>query len=42
VVVFLHGLWLHGRESALLRRRLKESCGFDVRVFRYPSVTATM
>jgi pimeloyl-ACP methyl ester carboxylesterase len=42
VVVFLHGLWQHGRESALLRRRLKESWGFDVRVFRYPSVTATM
>jgi pimeloyl-ACP methyl ester carboxylesterase len=42
VVVFLHGLWLHGRESALLRRRLEQSCGFDVRVFRYPSVTATM
>jgi pimeloyl-ACP methyl ester carboxylesterase len=42
VVLFLHGLWLQGREAALLRRRLKSSCGFDVEVFRYPSVTATM
>ncbi len=42
MVVFLHGLWLQGREAALLRRRLKSSCGFDVEVFRYPSVTATM
>jgi pimeloyl-ACP methyl ester carboxylesterase len=42
VVVFLHGLWLHGRESVLLRRRLESACGFEVRAFRYPSVTATM
>ena len=42
MVVFLHGLWLQGREAALLRRRLRSSYGFDVDVFRYPSVTATM
>jgi pimeloyl-ACP methyl ester carboxylesterase len=42
LVVFLHGLWLHGHEALLLRRRLHSSCGFDVRVFRYPSVSATM
>jgi pimeloyl-ACP methyl ester carboxylesterase len=42
VVVLLHGLWLQGREFALLRRRLQNSCGFDVEVFRYASVTATM
>jgi pimeloyl-ACP methyl ester carboxylesterase len=42
VIVLLHGLWLQGREFALLRRRLQNSCGFDVEVFRYASVTATM
>lgn len=42
MVVFLHGLWLVGHESLLLRRRLQSSCGFDVRVFHYPSVRATM
>jgi pimeloyl-ACP methyl ester carboxylesterase len=42
LVVFLHGLWLHGDESVLLRRRLERAYGFDVHVFRYPSVTATM
>jgi pimeloyl-ACP methyl ester carboxylesterase len=42
LVVYLHGLWLHGHESVLLRHRLQHSCGFDVRVFRYPSVSATM
>lgn len=42
MILFLHGLWLQGREAALLRRRLQRSCGFDVEVFRYPSVTATM
>jgi pimeloyl-ACP methyl ester carboxylesterase len=42
LVVFLHGLWLHGRESVLLCRRLQRACGFEVRVFRYPSVSASM
>ena len=42
MVVFLHGLWLHGDESLLLRRRLQRAHGFDVHVFRYPSVTAPM
>jgi pimeloyl-ACP methyl ester carboxylesterase len=42
LVVYLHGLWLHGQESLLLRRRLQHSCGFDVQVFHYPSVAATM
>jgi pimeloyl-ACP methyl ester carboxylesterase len=42
LVVYLHGLWLRGHESVLLRRRLREGCGFDVQVFRYPSVRATM
>jgi pimeloyl-ACP methyl ester carboxylesterase len=42
VVVYLHGLWLHGHESLLLRRHLERSFQFDVRVFRYPSVSAPM
>jgi pimeloyl-ACP methyl ester carboxylesterase len=42
LVVFLHGLWLHGHEAVLLRHRLQNSCGLEVQVFRYPSVSATM
>jgi len=42
VVVFLHGLWLHGPESILLRRRLQRDFRLDVEVFHYPSVAATM
>jgi pimeloyl-ACP methyl ester carboxylesterase len=42
VVVYLHGLWLAGHESLLLRRRLRRLFGLEVAVFRYPSVSATM
>jgi pimeloyl-ACP methyl ester carboxylesterase len=42
LVVSLHGLWLAGHESFLLRRRLTELCGFEVAVFRYPSISASM
>lgn len=42
MVVFLHGLWLHGQEALLLRRRLQRAFRFDVQLFRYPSVSATM
>lgn len=42
LVVYLHGLWLAGQESLLLRRRLQNLYGFDTVVFRYPSVSATM
>jgi pimeloyl-ACP methyl ester carboxylesterase len=42
LIVFLHGLWLAGHESLFLRRRLQRMCGFDVQVFRYPSVRAPM
>jgi pimeloyl-ACP methyl ester carboxylesterase len=42
LVVYLHGLWLFGHESFLLRRRLQDLYGFDVAVFRYPSISATM
>ena len=36
-VVVAHGLWMPGIETALLRRRLK-AAGFDVRLFRFPTV----
>ena len=42
MVVYLHGLWLAGHESFLLRRRLSELYGFEVAVFKYPSISATM
>jgi len=42
LVVFVHGLWLTGQECALLRRRLAREFGFDVRTFRYPTVSAPM
>ena len=41
-VVYVHGLWLTGRESALLRRRLKRDFGYDVRTFRYPTRSCGM
>jgi pimeloyl-ACP methyl ester carboxylesterase len=40
--VYLHGLWLAGHESFLLRRRLQDLYGFDVAVFSYPSISASM
>lgn len=42
MVIYLHGLWLAGHESLLLRRRLRRLFGLDVAVFHYPSVSATM
>jgi pimeloyl-ACP methyl ester carboxylesterase len=42
VVIYLHGLWLGGHESFLLRRRLQDRYGLDVAVFKYPSISATM
>ncbi|MGO9038343.1 MAG: esterase/lipase family protein [Steroidobacteraceae bacterium] len=41
-VVYVHGLWLHGWEALLLRRRLSQQMGCEARVFRYPSVTADL
>jgi pimeloyl-ACP methyl ester carboxylesterase len=38
VVVYVHGLWLPGGESFLLRRRLSRALGAESRVFSYPSV----
>lgn len=39
-VVFVHGIWMTGREMGLLRRRVA-ACGYVAHVFRYPSITAT-
>jgi len=41
-VVYVHGLWLTGRESLVLRRRLERDFGFKVHPFRYRTVSATM
>ena len=38
VVVFVHGLWMTGAESLLLRRRLANERGYGLKVFRYASV----
>ena len=41
-IVFIHGLWLTGVESTLLRRRLASELNCETHAFRYPSVTASM
>jgi pimeloyl-ACP methyl ester carboxylesterase len=40
VVVYVHGLWLKGGESFLLRRRLSRALKAESRVFPYASVGA--
>jgi pimeloyl-ACP methyl ester carboxylesterase len=40
VVVYVHGLWMTGAESLLLRRRLASERGYRLKVFRYASVGA--
>ncbi|HUK01546.1 MAG TPA: alpha/beta fold hydrolase [Steroidobacteraceae bacterium] len=42
LVVYVHGLWLTGQESLLLRRRLAADFGFEVVPFRYPTVSGSM
>ena len=42
VVVYVHGLWLKGGESFLLRRRLSRALKAQSRVFRYASVGARL
>ena len=39
-VVYVHGLWLNGWESVLLRRRLSRHLGCETSVFSYRSVGA--
>jgi pimeloyl-ACP methyl ester carboxylesterase len=40
VIVYVHGLWLHGAESVFLRRRLARDLKGEARTFAYPSVAA--
>jgi len=40
VVVLVHGLWMTGAESGLLRSRLRDEFGFDPRQYSYPTVQA--
>jgi hypothetical protein len=42
VVVYVHGLWLTGLESVLLRKRLRRDLGVETRVFSYSSVTTSV
>src|SRR6478736_9791541 len=41
-VVFVHGLWLTGAESALMRRRLANAHGFACHSFTYRTVGRPM
>lgn len=41
-VVYVHGLWLSGRESLVLRRRLARYFGFRVHRFRYSTISSNM
>jgi len=41
-VVYVHGLWLSGDESLILRRRLEKKFGFRVHAFRYSSALSDM
>src|SRR5579871_666026 len=39
-VVYVHGLWMSGGESLLLRRRLSREFGLQVHAFRYAAAAA--
>lgn len=41
-VVYVHGLWMSGGESLLLRRRLSREFGLEVHAFRYAAAASTM
>jgi pimeloyl-ACP methyl ester carboxylesterase len=41
-VVYVHGLWMSGSESLLLRRRLAREFGMEVHPFRYAAVASSM
>jgi pimeloyl-ACP methyl ester carboxylesterase len=41
-VVYVHGLWLTGHESLVLRRRLEREFGYRVHPFHYRTVSAPM
>jgi pimeloyl-ACP methyl ester carboxylesterase len=42
VVVYIHGLWLGGGESFLLRRRLARALGAEARAFAYSSLGSSV
>jgi len=41
-VIYVHGLWLNGQESLVLRRRLTRGLACRMHVFHYASVAASM
>jgi len=41
-VVYVHGLWLPGEESLILRRRLAHAFGLTLQAFRYSAASSTM
>ncbi len=41
-VLFVHGLWMTGHESLLLRRRLRRTAGYHTQAYHYPSVRASI
>src|ERR1700724_916112 len=41
-VVYVHGLWMRGDESLILRRRLAHDFGLTLQAFRYSAASSTM
>src|SRR5256885_8181952 len=41
-VVYVHGLWLPGEESLILRHRLSREFGLTLQTFRYSAASASM
>jgi len=41
-VVYVHGLWMPGQESLILRYRLSHEFGLTLQAFRYSAASATM
>jgi pimeloyl-ACP methyl ester carboxylesterase len=41
-VVYVHGLWMPGDESLILRRRLAHEFGLTLQAFRYSAASSTM
>jgi pimeloyl-ACP methyl ester carboxylesterase len=41
-VVYVHGLWMPGEESLILRHRLSNEFGLTLQAFRYSGASATM
>jgi pimeloyl-ACP methyl ester carboxylesterase len=41
-VIYVHGLWMPGEESLILKHRLSHEYGFTLHSFRYSAVSSTM